>query len=267
MITASGTFAAGIAADNTSDSKNSGKISRCANSGHVISTVKNQTVFTGGITGRNDSQMTSVYNTGNVVSRGSGVGGCVGINTTGSTAKGLYSTGDVTGAYVDTESGEEFRVGGAVGEMVSGVSEAYYLDLLDIADSGSNGGTAVPLATLLTKAGDLTEMTPAKSAADGTVSLPSDISVGDTLKVTFKDSSVKDPVCVWYRDWSGEQEVMAVSDTYTVPSDMAGSKIYVKCMDPALSGIVKCGSESIQGFTGTAKISGNAVVGLSLIHI
>ena len=38
MITASGTFAAGIAADNTSDSKNSGKISRCANSGHVIST-------------------------------------------------------------------------------------------------------------------------------------------------------------------------------------------------------------------------------------
>lgn len=264
MITASGTFAAGIAADNTSDSKNSGKISRCANSGHVISTVKNQTVFTGGITGRNDSQMTSVYNTGNVVSRGSGVGGCVGINTTGSTAKGLYSTGDVTGAYVDTESGEEFRVGGAVGEMVSGVSEAYYLDLLDIADSGSNGGTAVPLATLLTKAGNLTEMTPAKSAADGTVSLPSDISVGDTLKVTFKDSSVKDPVCVWYRDWSGEQEVMAVSDTYTVPSDMAGSKIYVKCMDPALSGIVKCGSESIQGFTGTAKISGNAVVGHTL---
>ena len=87
----------------------------------------------------------------------------------------------MTGAYVDTESGEEFRVGGAVGEMVSGVSEAYYLDLLDIADSGcSNGGTAVPLATLLTKAGDLTEMTPAKSAADGTVSLPSDISVEET---------------------------------------------------------------------------------------
>ena len=54
---------------------------------------------------------------------------------------------------------------------------------------------------------------------------------------------------------------MAVSDTYTVPSDMAGGEIYVKCMDPALSGIVKCGSESIQGFTGTAKISGNAVVG------
>ena len=264
MITASGTFAAGIAADNTSDSKNSGKISRCANSGHVISTVKNQTVFTGGIAGRNDSQTTSVYNTGNVVSRGSGIGGCVGINTTGSTAKGLYSTGDVTGAYVDTESGEEFRVGGAVGEVVSGVSEAYYLDLRDIADSGSNGGTAVPLATLLTKAGDLTEMTPVKSAADGTVSLPSDVSVGDTLKVTFRDSSVKDPICVWYRDWSGEQEVVAVSDTYTVPSDMAGSKIYVKCMDPALSGIVKCGSESIQGFTGTAKISGNAVVGHTL---
>lgn len=264
MITASGTFAAGIAADNTSDSKNSGKISRCANSGHVISTAKSQLAFTGGITGRNDSQTTSVYNTGNVVSRGSGAGGCVGINTTGSTAKGLYSTGDVTGAYVDTESGEEFRVGGAVGEMVSGVSEAYYLDLLDIADSGSNGGTAVPIATLLTKAGDLTEMTPVKSAADGTVSLPSDISVGDTIKVTFKDSSVKDPVCVWYRDWSGEQEVVAVSDTYTVPNDMAGSKIYVKCMDPALSGIVKCGSESIQGFTGTAKISGNAVVGHTL---
>lgn len=264
LVTATGTFAAGIAADNTNDKDFDGNISRCVNSGHIISTAKSRSAFVGGIIGRNDSNVLSLYNTGNVVSRGSGVGGCVGINTVGSKAEKLYSIGDVSGAYQETESSEEFRVGGAVGEMVSGVSEAYYLNLLDIAASGSNGGEAVPLAEILIKAESLTEMTDLKKTIDGSLTLPKSICVGDTVRASYKSGNSKEPIFVWYRDWSGEQEVLAVSDTYTIPNELVGTKVYAKCMDNSLSGIVKGKSEEIEGFTGTAKINGYAVEGHKL---
>lgn len=148
--------------------------------------------------------------------------------------------------------------------MVSGVSEAYYLNLLDIAASGSNGGEAVPLAEILIKAESLTEMTDLKKTIDGSLTLPKSICVGDTVRASYKSGNSKEPIFVWYRDWSGEQEVLAVSDTYTIPNELVGTKVYAKCMDNSLSGIVKGKSEEIEGFTGTAKINGYAVEGHKL---
>ena len=68
----------------------------------------------------------ALYNTGNVASRGGYVGGCLGCNTTGSTAKSLYNLGDIAGSYADTETGEVFNVGGVIGGGTAG-TDCWYL--------------------------------------------------------------------------------------------------------------------------------------------
>ncbi|MFQ7473649.1 MAG: GLUG motif-containing protein, partial [Anaerovoracaceae bacterium] len=143
VIRSSSTFSAGIAADN-----DEGTVEECANSGHIINTAAVRLNFIGGIIGRNAGNAENLYNTGNIVSRGSSVGGCVGINTSGSSANNLFSLGDVSGASVDNDGVKEFRVGGAIGEVTSGVSNAYYLETIAIAESGSKGGIKANAGTI-----------------------------------------------------------------------------------------------------------------------
>ena len=88
VITAGSTFAGGIAAANTNAVKSeAANVSKSANSGHVIVSSSAERAYAGGVVGWNNASVSSLYNTGNVVSRGGYVGGCLGCNTTGSTAK------------------------------------------------------------------------------------------------------------------------------------------------------------------------------------
>ena len=88
VITAGSTFAGGIAAANTNAVKSeAANVSKSANSGHVIVSSSAERAYAGGVVGWNNASVSSLYNTGNVVSRGGYVGGCLGCNTTGSTAQ------------------------------------------------------------------------------------------------------------------------------------------------------------------------------------
>ncbi len=259
VIRSSSTFSAGIAADN-----DEGTVEECANSGHIINTAAVRLNFIGGIIGRNAGNAENLYNTGNIVSRGSSVGGCVGINTSGSSANNLFSLGDVSGASVDNDGVKEFRVGGAIGEVTSGVSNAYYLETIAIAESGSKGGIKANAGTIKQKAGKLTSMIEEKEHISGTVTLPEQIYAGSSVKASYKDGNAQNPVYIWYSRTDGREDVLAVSDSFSIPNDFAGSKIYVKCMDGDFYGIKTGASGEIQGLGGTVKISGFEVSGHTL---
>ena len=261
LITAESTFVAGIAADNDTAVSAKGNVTNCANSGHIIGKAANRLAYVGGIVGRNNSTASYLYNSGNIVSRGSSVGGCIGITTSGAAANNLYSTGDVCGAYQETEAGEEFRVGGAIGEMRSGVTDAYYLETLPVAQSGSNGGTPVSGEVLQKKAGDLAGMLAQKPQIAGIVSIPQTPEVGEEVSASYEAGNSTSPIYVWYFDWGGEEEVLSVSYRFMVPSDFAGKKISVKVMDSDLSGILTAESEKADGFTGNVRITGIPVIG------
>lgn len=252
-ITADSTFVAGVAADN-----NGGSVIGSANSGQVIGKASVQYAYTGGVVGRNDGTSKDLYNSGNVVGLGSCVGGCVAINTSGSTAQGLYNIGDVCGSYIETEDGEDFRVGGAVGEVVNGVSEAYTLETLAI----QRGGTLAAAEEIEQKAGTLAGMLPSKKQIEGTVSL-GNLQAGDMAKAEYTGDA-KQPVFVWYVSDGVDETTLTVSETYEIPASMVGRILYAKVMDPSYSGILSGHSEKIDGFTGSVQISGYAVVGHTL---
>ena len=251
-VTADSTFAAGVAADN------SGTVEGCANSGQIIGKAAVQYAYVGGVVGRNDGTSKRLYNSGNVVSLGSCTGGCAAINTSGSVAQGLYNVGDVCGAYIDTEEGEDFRVGGAIGEVVSGVSDAYTLNSLAI----QCGGTLAEAEEIARKAGALADMLAVKSVIDGAVSL-GNLQVGDMANAQYTGTA-KNPVFVWYVSDGVDETVLSVSETYEIPASMTGRVLRVKVMEPSLSGILTGQSEKIDGFTGSVQINGYAVVGHTL---
>lgn len=254
-VTADGAFVAGVAADN------SGTVEGCANSGQIIGKAAVQYAYVGGVVGRNDGTSKGLYNSGNVVSLGSCTGGCAAINTSGSVAQGLYNVGDVCGAYIDTEEGEDFRVGGAIGEVVSGVSDAYTLKSLAI----QCGGTLAEAEEIAGKAGALADMLEVKSVIDGTVSL-GNLQVGDMANAQYTGTA-PNPVFIWYISDGVEETVLSVSDTYEIPVSMTGRVLRVKVMEPSLSGILTGQSEKIDGFTGSVQINGYAVVGHTLTAV
>lgn len=251
-ITAKSSFTAGVAADNN------GTVRSCANNGQIISTAAVQYAYTGGVVGRNNANVQNLYNSANVVSLGSSVGGCVAINTSHSSANGLYNAGDVCAAYVETENGEDFRVGGAIGEIVSGVTNAYTLNTLTI----STGGTLVSKAELAQMAGDLAAMLPAKSDITGTASLGA-LQAEDTVSADYKGNA-ENPVYVWYLFDGYDETALAVADQYTIPANLVGYRLHVKIMDPVLNGLISCSSQPIDGFKGSVKINGCAVIGHTL---
>ncbi|MCM1114463.1 MAG: DUF4430 domain-containing protein [Clostridium sp.] len=252
-VISSNSFAAGVAADN-----NNGIVKSCANNGMIVGKAAVQYAYTGGVIGRNNGSAQNLYNSGNVVSLGSSAGGCVAINTTGSSASGLYNAGDVCGSYIDTEDGEDFRVGGAVGEIVSGVSGAYTLNTLTI----STGGTLVSEAELNRLAGSLTEMIPIKSDITGVCFIGAPMAE-DTVKAEY-NGNADNPIFVWYLFDGYDETVLAVTDEYKIPADLVGYRLYAKVMDASLQGVITCASEAIDGFKGSVKINGYAVIGHTL---
>ena len=52
-----------------------------------------------------------------------------------------------------------------------------------------------------------------------------------------------------------------MGEEYEVPASMAGRVLRVKAMDPQLQGVVTGASDKVEGFTGSVKITGSAVVG------
>ena len=287
MITAGGTFAGGIAAVNTTAAKSSvnGSITESANSGHVIVSSTSDhvivsstsdhvivsstsdIVYAGGIIGWNNADAEKLYNAGNVISRGGYVGGCLGCNTTGSTAKSLYNLGDVAGSYTDTDSGEILNVGGVIGGGTAG-SDSWYLSSLAIADADSSvNSNKADAGTIKNKAGKLTSLVDSKDALTGTVSLPEEVQAGETVKASYADGNGQNPMFIWYRDWSGEQQVLGFGESFTVPNDMVGVKIYVKCMAAEHYGIKTAESGKIQGMSGSVKIQGQEVAGHTLTAV
>lgn len=268
MITAGGTFAGGIAAANTTAAKSSvnGSITESANSGHVIVSWSAKRACAGGIVGWNNASVSSLYNTGNVVSRGGYVGGCLGCNTTGSTAKSLYNLGDVAGSYADTETGEVFNVGGVIGGGVAG-TDCWYLSSLAIADADSSSANKADAGTIKNKAGNLASLAGCKEALTGTVTLPENVQAGESIKASYSDGNGQTPIFVWYRDWGGEEQVLGFGESFTVPNDMVGVKVYVKCMDGDHYGIKTAESGKVQGMSGTVKIQGQEVAGHTLTAV
>ena len=252
-VTGNSSFVAGVAADN-----NGGLVQNCANNGQIIGKADVRYAYVGGVVGRNNGTSKELYNSGNVVGLGSSVGGCVGINTTGSTANGLYNAGDVCGSYVDTEESEEFRVGGAIGEVVSGVSNAYTLDSLTI----STGGELVSEETLIKFAGSLATMLPVKSDITGTVTI-GNVQAEDTVSANYEGNAANS-VYIWYLFDGYDETTLAVSDEFTIPANLVGYRLYVKVMDSDLNGIIKGVSEPIDGFKGSVYINGYPIVGYTL---
>lgn len=246
-------FVSGVVADNSN-----GTVKNCSNNGNIISKAAIQYAYTGGVVGRNNSTAQNLYNSGNVISLGSSVGGCVAINTSGAFSDGLYNAGDVCGSYIDTENGKDFRVGGAIGEIVSGVSNAYTLNSLTI----STGGTLVSQSELDTLAGTLTTIMPIKSSITGTAVIDTP-QAESAVKVRY-DGNATQPIFVWYIFNGYDETTLSISDEYTVPANLVGYRLYAKIMDSSLSGIVKCTSEPIDGFNGSVKINGYVVVGHTL---
>ena len=267
VITAGSTFAGGIAAANTNAVKSeAANVSKSANSGHVIVSSSAERAYAGGVVGWNNASVSSLYNTGNVVSRGGYVGGCLGCNTTGSTAKSLYNLGDVAGSYADTETGEVFNVGGVIGGGVAG-TDCWYLNSLAIADADSSSANKADAGTIKNKAGNLASLAGSKETLTGTVTLPEDVQAGETIKASYTDGNGQDPMFVWYRDWGGEEQVLGFGESFTVPNDMVGVKVYVKCMDGDHYGIKTAESGKVQGMSGTVKIQGQEVAGHTLTAV
>lgn len=264
VITAGSTFAGGIAAANTNAVKSeAANVSKSANSGHVIVSSSAERAYAGGVVGWNNASVSSLYNTGNVVSRGGYVGGCLGCNTTGSTAKSLYNLGDIAGSYADTETGEVFNVGGVIGGGTAG-TDCWYLSSLAIADADSSSANKADAGTIRNKAGNLASLAGSKETLTGTVTLPEDVQAGETIKASYTDGNGQDPMFVWYRDWGGEEQVLGFGESFTVPNDMVGVKVYVKCMDGDHYGIKTAESGKVQGMSGTVKIQGQEVSGHTL---
>lgn len=267
VITAGSTFAGGIAAANTNAVKSeAANVSKSANSGHVIVSSSAERAYAGGVVGWNNASVSSLYNTGNVVSRGGYVGGCLGCNTTGSTAKSLYNLGDVAGSYADTETGEVFNVGSVIGGGVAG-TDCWYLSSLAIADADSSSANKADAGTIKNKAGNLASLAGSKETLTGTVTLPEDVQAGETIKASYTDGNGQDPMFVWYRDWGGEEQVLGFGESFTVPNDMVGVKVYVKCMDGDHYGIKTSESGKVQGMSGTVKIQGQEVAGHTLTAV
>ena len=267
VITAGSTFAGGIAAANTNAVKSeAANVSKSANSGHVIVSSSAERAYAGGVVGWNNASVSSLYNTGNVVSRGGYVGGCLGCNTTGSTAKSLYNLGDIAGSYADTETGEVFNVGGVIGGGTAG-TDCWYLSSLAIADADSSSANKADAGTIKNKAGNLASLAGSKETLTGTVTLPEDVQAGETIKVSYTDGNGQDPMFVWYRDWGGEEQVLGFGESFTVPNDMVGVKVYVKCMDGDHYGIKTAESGKVQGMSGTVKIQGQEVAGHTLTAV
>ena len=267
VITAGSTFAGGIAAANTNAVKSeAANVSKSANSGHVIVSSSAERAYAGGVVGWNNASVSSLYNTGNVVSQGGYVGGCLGCNTTGSTAKSLYNLGDVAGSYADTETGEVFNVGSVIGGGVAG-TDCWYLSSLAIADADSSSANKADAGTIKNKAGNLASLAGSKETLTGTVTLPEDVQAGETIKASYTDGNGQDPMFVWYRDWGGEEQVLGFGESFTVPNDMVGVKVYVKCMDGDHYGIKTAESGKVQGMSGTVKIQGQEVAGHTLTAV
>lgn len=267
VITAGSTFAGGIAAANTNAVKSeAANVSKSANSGHVIVSSSAERAYAGGVVGWNNASVSSLYNTGNVVSRGGYVGGCLGCNTTGSTAKSLYNLGDIAGSYADTETGEVFNVGGVIGGGTAG-TDCWYLSSLAIADADSSSANKADAGTIRNKAGNLASLAGSKETLTGTVTLPEDVQAGETIKVSYTDGNGQDPMFVWYRDWGGEEQVLGFGESFNVPNDMVGVKVYVKCMDADHYGIKSVESGKVQGMSGTVKIQGQEVAGHTLTAV
>ena len=267
VITAGSTFAGGIAAANTNAVKSeAANVSKSANSGHVIVSSSAERAYAGGVVGWNNASVSSLYNTGNVVSRGGYVGGCLGCNTTGSMAKSLYNLGDIAGSYADTETGEVFNVGGVIGGGTAG-TDCWYLSSLAIADADSSSANKADAGTIRNKAGNLASLAGSKETLTGTVTLPEDVQAGETIKVSYTDGNGQDPMFVWYRDWGGEEQVLGFGESFNVPNDMVGVKVYVKCMDADHYGIKSAESGKVQGMSGTVKIQGQEVAGHTLTAV
>lgn len=267
VITAGSTFAGGIAAANTNAVKSeAANVSKSANSGHVIVSSSAERAYAGGVVGWNNASVSSLYNTGNVVSRGGYVGGCLGCNTTGSTAKSLYNLGDIAGSYADTETGEVFNVGGVIGGGTAG-TDCWYLSSLAIADADSSSANKADAGTIRNKAGNLASLVGSKETLTGTVTLPEDVQAGETIKASYTDGNGQDPMFIWYRDWGGEEQVLGFGESFTVPNDMVGVKVYVKCMDADHYGIKSVESGKVQGMSGTVKIQGQEVAGHTLTAV
>ena len=267
VITAGSTFAGGIAAANTNAVKSeAANVSKSANSGHVIVSSSAERAYAGGVVGWNNASVSSLYNTGNVVSRGGYVGGCLGCNTTGSTAKSLYNLGDIAGSYADTETGEVFNVGGVIGGGTAG-TDCWYLSSLAIADVDSSSANKADAGTIKNKAGNLASLAGSKETLTGTVTLPEDVQAGETIKASYTVGNGQDPMFVWYRDWGGEEQVLGFGESFTVPNDMVGVKVYVKCMDGDHYGIKTAESGKVQGMSGTVKIQGQEVAGHTLTAV
>ena len=267
VITAGSTFAGGIVAANANAVKSeAANVSKSANSGHVIVSSSAERSYAGGVVGWNNASVSSLYNTGNVVSRGGYVGGCLGCNTTGSTAKSLYNLGDIAGSYADTETGEVFNVGGVIGGGTAG-TDCWYLSSLAIADADSSSANKADAGTIKNKAGNLVSLAGSKDALTGTVTLPENVQAGETIKASYSDGNGQNPMFVWYRDWGGEEQVLGFGESFTVPNDMVGVKIYVKCMDGDHYGIKTAGSGKVQGMSGTVKIQGQEVTGHTLTAV
>lgn len=268
VITAGSTFAGGIAAANTNAVKSeAANVSKSANSGHVIVSSSAERAYAGGIVGWNNASVSSLYNTGNVVSRGGYVGGCLGCNTTGSTAKSLYNLGDIAGSYADTETGEVFNVGGVIGGGTAG-TDCWYLSSLAIADADSSSANKADAGTIRNKAGNLASLAGSKETLTGTVTLPENVQAGESIKASYSDDgNGQTPIFVWYRDWGGEEQVLGFGESFTVPNDMVGVKVYVKCMDADHYGIKSAESGKVQGMSGTVKIQGQEVAGHTLTAV
>lgn len=267
VITAGSTFAGGIAAANTNAVKSeAANVSKSANSGHVLVSSSAERAYAGGIVGWNNASVSSLYNTGNVVSRGGYVGGCLGCNTTGSTAKSLYNLGDIAGSYADTETGEVFNVGGVIGGGTAG-TDCWYLSSLAIADADSSSANKADAGTIKNKAGNLASLAGSKETLTGTVTLPENAQAGESIKASYTDGNGQDPMFVWYRDWGGEEQVLGFGESFTVPNDMVGVKVYVKCMDGDHYGIKTAESGKVQGMSGTVKIQGQEVAGHTLTAV
>lgn len=268
VITAGSTFAGGIAAANTNAVKSeAANVSKSANSGHVIVSSSAERAYAGGVVGWNNASVSSLYNTGNVVSRGGYVGGCLGCNTTGSTAKSLYNLGDIAGSYADTETGEVFNVGGVIGGGTAG-TDCWYLSSLAIADADSSSANKADAGTIKNKAGNLASLAGSKETLTGTVTLPENVQAGESIKASYSDDgNGQTPIFVWYRDWGGEEQVLGFGESFTVPNDMVGVKVYVKCMDADHYGIKSAESGKVKGMSGTVKIQGQEVAGHTLTAV
>lgn len=245
-VTGKGAFVAGVVSDN-----DGGIVKDSVNSGQIIGCAAIRLAYVGGVVGRNDGTAQNLYNSGNVVGLGSSVGGCVAINVIGASACKLYNIGDVCGAYIEGE----LRVGGAVGEVNSGVSEAYYVKTLAI----GTGGTAIEADELAQRAGTLAFRLPMKSSVTGTISFPL-LEVGKAAVANYLGNA-ESPVFIWYLSDGYDQHVLAISEEYSIPVNMVGYRLYVKVIDPSLSGVVTGISKKVDGFSGSIDISGYAVVG------